>query len=106
VLFTIARDIVRLTAEVGKPNGERLREYRDSNLESLKFELFSPAPIYADLERTKLLTELTFLAEQLGGEHPLVKQAYGGQSPARKADELLATKLFDPRNASGWSMVG
>ena len=96
VLFTIARDIVRLTAEVGKPNGERLREYRDSNLESLKFELFSPAPIYADLERTKLLTGLTFLAEQLGGEHPLVKQAYGGQSPARKADELLATKLFDP----------
>jgi hypothetical protein len=96
VLFAIARDIVRLTAETGKPNGERLREYRDSNLESLKFELFSPAPIYADLEQTKLLTGLTFLAEQLGGEHPLVKQAYGGQSPARKADALRATKLFDP----------
>ena len=40
-LFTIARHVVRLTAEVPKPNGERLREYRDSNLDSLKLELFS-----------------------------------------------------------------
>jgi Peptidase S46 len=95
-LFTIARHVVRLTAEVGKPNGERLREYRDSNLESLKFELFSPAPIYSDLERIKLLTGLTFLAEQLGGDHPLVLKALGLKSPGERADELLATKLFDP----------
>jgi len=96
-LFTIARHIVRLTAEVPKPNGERLREYRDSNLESLKLELFSRAPIYPDLERTKLLTGLTFLAEQLGGEHPLVSKALDGKSPGKRADELIArTKLFDP----------
>ncbi|MBO0697882.1 MAG: S46 family peptidase [Zavarzinella sp.] len=96
-LFTIARHIVRLTAEVQKPNGERLREYRDSNLDSLKLELFSPAPIYPDLERTKLITGLTFLAEQLGGEHPLVLKALDGKSPGQRADELIArTKLFDP----------
>ena len=28
--------------------GERLREFRESNLESLKFHLFSEAPIYKD----------------------------------------------------------
>jgi Peptidase S46 len=121
-LFVIARHIVRLTAEVQKPNGERLREYRDSNLDSLKLELFSPAPLYPDLERAKLLTGLTFLAEQLGGGHPLVRMAHGdktpprkndlieqlmrdypltreihrGTSPARQVDTLLATKLFDP----------
>ncbi|HVK12289.1 MAG TPA: S46 family peptidase [Gemmataceae bacterium] len=95
-LFAIARHIVRLTAEVEKPNGERLREYRESNLDSLKFELFSPAPIYPDLERTKLLTGLTFLAEQLGGANPLVRKAHGDRSPAKQADALLATKLFDP----------
>jgi hypothetical protein len=96
-LFTIARHVVRLTAEVPKPNGERLREYRDSNLDSLKLELFSPAPIYPDLERTKLITGLTFLAEQLGGEHPLVLKALGGKSPGQRADELIGgTKLFDP----------
>jgi Peptidase S46 len=96
-LFTIARHIVRLAAELPKPNGDRLREYRDSNLDSLKFELFSPAPIYPDLERAKLLTGLTFLAEQLGGEHPLVRKALDGKSPGKRADELIGgTKLFDP----------
>ena len=43
-LFRIARHLVRLAAELPKPNAERLREYRDSALESLKFQLFSPAP--------------------------------------------------------------
>jgi hypothetical protein len=95
-LFAIARHVVRLTAEVGKPNGDRLREYRDSNLESLKFELFSPAPIYPELERAKLLAGLTFLAEQLGGELPLVKKVLDGKSPARRVDDLLATRLSDP----------
>jgi len=96
-LFTIARHIVRLTVELPKPNGERQREYRDSNLDSLKLELFSPAPIYPDLERAKLATGLTFLAEQLGGEHPLVIKALAGKAPGSRADELIAgTKLFDP----------
>jgi Peptidase S46 len=95
-LFSIAHTIVRLTTEVEKENGKRLREYRDSNLESLKLSLFSPAPLYPALERTKLLTGITFMAEQLGGEHPLVKKVLDGKSPAKRVDELLATKLFDP----------
>src|SRR5262249_44292251 len=68
-LFVIARDLIRLRAELPKPSAERLREYRDSNLESLKFQLFSPAPLHADLERAKLAAALTFLAENLGAEH-------------------------------------
>ncbi|WP_020472732.1 S46 family peptidase [Zavarzinella formosa] len=94
-LFSIARTIVRLVEEQPKSNGERLREYRDSNLESLKLELFSPAPIYADLERAKLTASLTFLAEQLSVNHPVVKVALEGASPAKAADELMKTKLFD-----------
>src|SRR5262245_9551559 len=95
-LFTIARHIVRMTKEVGKPNGDRLREYRDSNLESLKFELFSPAPIYPDLERVKLLTGITFLAELMGGNDTLVRFTLDGLSPAGLVDDLLTTKLADP----------
>ena len=94
-LFTQARHIVRMSTEVAKPNGERLREYRDSNLDSLKLELYSPAPIYRDLERTKLLTGISFLAEQLGGTHPIVVKILEGRSPAQRVDELLKTKLFD-----------
>src|SRR5262249_11784729 len=39
-LFQIARDLVRLAEEKGKPNTERLKEYRDSALDSLRLELF------------------------------------------------------------------
>jgi hypothetical protein len=95
-LYTIARHIVRLSAETTKPNGERLREYRESNLDSLKLELFSPAPLYADLERVKLLTGITFLAEQLTGRDPLVVKVLDGKSPSELVDALLKTKLFDP----------
>src|SRR5262249_16323644 len=96
-LFSIARHCVRLGDELSKKSADRLREYRDSNLESLKFSLFSPAPIYPDLERAKLTASLTFLAENLGGEHEIVKLALAGKNPAARADELVAgTKLFDP----------
>jgi hypothetical protein len=96
-LFLIARHIVRLTNEVPKPNADRLREYRDSNLESLKFQLFSPAPIYPEFERVKLLQSLSFMTEQLGAEHPLVRKVLGGKSPAKLVDDLIAgTKLADP----------
>lgn len=96
-LFVIARHIVRLTTEVAKPNSERLREYRDSNLESLKFQLFSTAPLYVDLERTKLLQSLCFMSEQLGAEHSLVQKVLSGKSPVKLVEDLFAdTKLADP----------
>lgn len=96
-LFQIARHLVRLAAEKPKPNADRLREYRSSNLESLELQLFSPAPIHPELERVKLAGSLSFLAEILGGEHPLVTKLFAGKSPAQRADELVAgTKLLDP----------
>src|SRR5205814_8966985 len=48
-LFGDARTLLRLGEETAKPNAERLREYRESNLESLKQDLYSEAPIYDDL---------------------------------------------------------
>ncbi len=94
--FTIARHCVRMAEELEKPSSERLREYRDSNLESLKFQLFSPAPLYPALERTKLQTSLTFMAEQLGGEHKLVTLVLAGQNPAARATALIKEiKLFE-----------
>ena len=89
-LFTIARQLVRLANELPKQSSIRLREYRDSNLESLKFQLLSPAPLYAELERVKLQASLTFLAETLGGEHPSVVKALAGKNPAKRAEELIA----------------
>lgn len=96
-LYSKARTIVRLAAELPKPSSERLREYRDSNLESVYLGLYSPAPIYADLERAKLAWGLANLAELLGGEDPIVLAALAGKSPADRAAELVAgSVLFDP----------
>lgn len=93
-LFRIARDIVRYRAEKAKPSGERLREYRDSNLESLRHQVFSQAPIYGGLETTKLAESLSFLTELRGAEDPLVKTVLNGKSPGQRAQELVnATTL-------------
>ena len=88
-LFFIARTLVRLADETAKPNAERLREFRESNLDSLRHALFSPAPIYDDLEIVKLADSLTMLAEMMGADSELVKKVLSGQSPQRRAAELV-----------------
>jgi hypothetical protein len=95
-LFKIARTLVRAAVERPKPNGERLAEFRDSNRSPLELQLFSPAPIYDDVEELELSDSLTDLATRLGPEDPLVKQILTGKSPRERAYELVTgTKLKD-----------
>jgi hypothetical protein len=95
-LFSIARQLLRAADERAKPNGERLPEFRDSSLESLQLQLFSEEPLFDDYEQLKLADALTYLAEQLGYDHPVVQQALSGKSPADRAAELVkGTKVKD-----------
>jgi hypothetical protein len=92
-----AQTIVRYVAEVKKPDGERLEEYHEAGLESLRFGLFSPAPVYPGLEEVLLASSLRQSLEKLGPEDPFVKAALGGQTPEAVAKELITgTKLGDP----------
>lgn len=94
--FDIARNLLRAAAEKGKPNGERLREYRDSNLPSLELQLFSEEPLYDDFEMVRLAAGLTFLAQELGYSSPLVQSVLAGKSPSERAAELVkGTKVKD-----------
>ncbi len=94
--FSIARTLVRLADESAKPNAERLHEYADAGRESLEQELFSSAPIYADLETLTLGDSLSMLIETLGADHPLVRDVLAGKSPKERAAELVAgSKLAD-----------
>ncbi|MEW6281874.1 MAG: S46 family peptidase [Candidatus Eremiobacterota bacterium] len=96
-LFGIARHLVRLSVERARPNQERMREYRDSNLESLELELYSPAPIAPELEKVRLTGALSLAAEVLGGDHPVVTLLLEGRTPEARAAELVAgTRLNDP----------
>ena len=95
-LYSIAHTLVRLTEEKGKPNSDRLREYRDSALESLKLQLFSDAPIYPDYEKAKLAHSLAFWKRTMGAEDPTVERVLRGRTPEQAAADLVdGTKLAD-----------
>jgi peptidase S46-like protein len=92
-----ALHLVRLATELPKPNGERLPEYTDSGLDSLKLGLFSTAPIHLDMDEVLLATNFELALKELGPEDPFIKAALGGKSPAEAAKTALAgTKLADP----------
>jgi len=93
-LYGIAETINLMASEDRKSSGDRLREFRDSNRESLLQELLSEAPIYEDLERLQLADELARLIDDRGANDPLVVAALAGKSPKQRAAELIAgTKL-------------
>jgi peptidase S46-like protein len=95
-LYGIALTLVRLAEETPKPNSERLREYGDAGLDSLKLELFSEAPIYEDLETVKLADSLGLMTEMLGADNELVRKYLAGKSPRERAAELIrGTSLKD-----------
>jgi len=94
-LFVVARELLRLAEETGKPNAERLREYRDSALDSLKLGLFSEAPVYPDFEKAKLAHSLAFWRKAAGADDPVVRKVFQGRS----ADEVAAALVDGSRMA-------
>jgi hypothetical protein len=96
-LLATALNIVQYVAEVKKPDGERLEEYHDSQLDSLRFRLFSPAPIYPGFEAAMLEGALQLSLEELGSNDPFIKAVLGARTPAEVAKEAVqGTKLADP----------
>jgi hypothetical protein len=95
-LAAYARVLVRASEEKPKPNGDRLREYRDSALPSLEQQLFSTAPVYKNLQTATLALSLAQMQDALGSDDPAVKAALSGKSPEEAAKALIAgTKLED-----------
>ena len=95
-LAAYARVLVRASEEKPKPNGGRLREFRDSALPSLEQQLFSTAPVYKNLQTATLALSLAQMQDALGSDDPAVKAALSGKSPEEAAKALIAgTKLED-----------
>jgi hypothetical protein len=95
-LAGIARTLVRMRAEDAKPSAERLPEFADANRQSLEARLYSPAPIYPQLEIERMASMLSGLAEERGLDDPLVARLLAGKSPRARATELVrGTKLAD-----------
>ena len=96
-LATLAANIVQYVAEVKKPDGDRLPGYHEAQLESLRFRMFSPAPVYPGLEIARLTGALQLDIDNAGPNDPFLKAILNGQSPAATAVRLVnGTKLADP----------
>lgn len=89
-LFQYALAIVLMAQEDQKPNLERLPEYTESGRDSLLAQVLSPAPLYNDLETTKLADEISLLMERRGANDSLVREILIGRSPQEVASEMIA----------------
>ncbi len=96
-LTSLASTIVQYVVEMTKPDGQRLDGFHDSQLDSLRFRLFSPAPVYPQMEIALLTDDLQQSLDELGPNDPFVKAALGSRAAAEVARQVIeGTKLGDP----------
>jgi hypothetical protein len=96
-LAQFAETIVEYVAEIKKPAGERLPGYQEARLDSLRLQLFSPAPIYPEFENVKLTGGLHLDIRELGDDDPFLKVVLNGGTPEETAAALIdGSKLSDP----------
>jgi hypothetical protein len=97
-LASLALSIVQYVAEIKKPDGERLFGFHEAQLESLRYRLLSPAPIYPEMEQARLSGALAESARELGADDEFVKTVLAGRAPDALAAEVIkGTHLADPK---------
>ncbi len=96
-LFTLAMEIVQYVAEVKKPDGERLPQYHEAGLDSLRYQMLSPAPVYPSVEKMFMKNALNLAKEQLGADDAYLQAIVQGGDIDKSVDGLVdGTKLADP----------
>jgi hypothetical protein len=96
-LGILALNIVEYVAEIRKPDADRLPAYHDAGLDTLKFRMFSPAPVYPAMEIARIAGALEQAQAELGANDPFVQAALNGRSPKEAASALVSgSKLADP----------
>ncbi len=95
-LFEYALTIVRYVEEIPKPDGERYPGYHDSELPSLEFRLYSPAPTYPEMEAFLLGKFLDQAKEVLGKKDSFIKTVMGRKSGSKAMQSLFEnTRMTD-----------
>jgi hypothetical protein len=96
-LANLAYLVVDYVAEVKKPDAVRLPGYHESQLESTRLRMFSPAPIYPAMEIARITGALELDIDGAGKDDTFVQAALNGKSPAEAAAVLVnGTKVADP----------
>jgi Peptidase S46 len=93
-----AIELVRAAAERTKPNSERLPEYTDQALITLRQRMAARIPVNKNLQQLTLAYFVTTTRRDLGEGDPFVRKMLGDESPAQLADRLISgTHLDDPK---------
>jgi len=96
-MLSTAIEIVQYVAEVKKPDGERLEAFHEAGLESLKYQLLSPAPIYPATEKLFMATALNLCQEKMGKSDAFAQAILqGGEVDATVKSLVDGTKMADP----------
>ncbi len=98
-MYGFAMNLVRIARESTKPNSERLPEYTEQKLVSLKRQIQSQVPVFKEMEKAKLSASLEFVQQELGSTHPGVIQMLAGKTPAKRAAELIEGSQLDRADA-------
>jgi regulator of RNase E activity RraB len=101
--FGTAQTLLRYADEMKKDAKDRLPEFAETRLPSLKRSLLSPVPIEADYEILKLADSLSQFAIAYGADHEMVKKVLAGKSPQERAYDLVSgTKVNDLETRTKW----
>ena len=95
-LYGQAQTLVRLSAEQGKPNEQRLPEFSEAALPAVRQRIEAAKPYSSALETVVLAHILTHIREQLGLDDPATKALLGSRSP----DEVAASAIAGRRCAT------
>lgn len=97
-LAGLAVNIVRYVVEVKRPDAERIPGFHDSEISEMKFALFSPAPVYKDMEEFLMIQGLKWSLDELGPDDEFVKNVLDKETPENAARRLIGwTRLDDAK---------
>ncbi len=101
--FGTAQTLLRYADEMKKDAKDRLPEFGETRIPSLKRSLLSPVPVETDYETLKLADSLSQFAIAFGADNELVKKVLAGKSPQERAYELVSgTKVTDLATRTKW----
>lgn len=95
-LFSVAMNIVQYVAEIKKPDGERLPQFHDAGLDTMKFQMLSPAPIEIVTEKLYMTSALKLGEEKMGKNDAYIQALLQGGDIEKTVNALIdGTKLGD-----------
>jgi hypothetical protein len=96
-LLGMSGQLVRIAAESGKPDADRLPPYRGAGITNMTANLSRSVPVDTAFERRAIAAQLRAAQSELPANDPFVRLALAGRTPEAAAAALVrGTRVGDP----------